>query len=481
MRAAFFFLHGLVLCLFGAWASAHAEDRALLIGVDRYPYMGPRAQLAGSLNDMRLVHRVAVELWGFKPRQIKMLSNDEATAEGIRQAIRTWLIEGTRPGDRVLLTYSGHGYWQSDSNGDEKDGRDETLAPYDTRWQRDRYINMVVDDELSAFLDQLAGRQVMIVTDACYSGTVTRALDDHPGGPAMARLLTRPTSFRGASPTRRATMRGDAALIASRPNVMVWSAASASELAYVDLDHGGGARGVFTGAFVDGLLRGAADRDGNGAITPIELLSFARERARKFCLVNGCKTSMTPTLELANDQLGLDLSRWGRAKGLARIGAANTIAGLATHSAFKVTAGLSTGRRAHIGDELRVTVTSSRPGYVIVLDVRENGEVVQLFPSEASKRRHRRLRANHPLSLPDATYGIGFVAAKAERGKIIAIVTEDNVSLDGLVAKTRDLSIVPNPKAYLATILQSLMKVWTGDRQNRPVRWGLAVADYEIR
>ena len=40
--------------------------------------------------------------------------------------------------------------------------------------------------------------------------------------------------------------------------------------------------------------------------------------------------------------------------------------------------------------------------------------------------------------------------------------------------------MIAAPSAYLGQIAQSLMKIWTGDAQNRPVKWALAVAPYTI-
>ncbi|MGH9803331.1 MAG: DUF4384 domain-containing protein, partial [Blastocatellia bacterium] len=85
-----------------------------------------------------------------------------------------WLIEGTRPGDRVFFLYAGHGSRVKDTNGDEADGYDEVLAPYDVNWRDTGFVNVVSDDELGKLIGQLSGRLAVLVFDSCNSGTISR-------------------------------------------------------------------------------------------------------------------------------------------------------------------------------------------------------------------------------------------------------------------------------------------------------------------
>jgi hypothetical protein len=67
------------------------------------------------------------------------------------------------------------------------------------------------------------------------------------------------------------------------------------------------------------------------------------------------------------------------------------------------------------------------------------------------------------------------------RGEIIVIVTEDNVPLDQLLNRHKDLQVIPEGEDYLAEIVGKLMAVWTGDDRNRAIRWGMASEEYVIR
>ena len=72
-----------------------------------------------------------------------------------------------RRGDLFFLTFSGHGGQVRDVTGEEPDKRDETWCMYD---------GQVIDDELYFELARFAaGVRILVLSDSCHSGTVTRA------------------------------------------------------------------------------------------------------------------------------------------------------------------------------------------------------------------------------------------------------------------------------------------------------------------
>jgi len=71
-------------------------------------------------------------------------------------------------GDVFFLTYSGHGGQVPDTNGDEADHKDETWCLFDGE---------LVDDELYAALGKFKpGVRILVLSDSCHSGTVTREM-----------------------------------------------------------------------------------------------------------------------------------------------------------------------------------------------------------------------------------------------------------------------------------------------------------------
>ena len=173
MRRTIVIALSLILC---AGASA-AGDRALLIGIGRYQI--EKANLPGVEEDLTMMREVARTL-GFAEEQIKVLADSEATLAGIRDAVSDWLVAGTSAGDRALFYHSGHGSRIPDASGDENDGSDEVLLPFDFQEiagdGETRLRNVLLDDELGRLLDRIPAREVVALVDSCHSGTMTRSL-----------------------------------------------------------------------------------------------------------------------------------------------------------------------------------------------------------------------------------------------------------------------------------------------------------------
>lgn len=95
-----------------------------------------------------------------------ILLTTKATREGVLRAIRE-AAKALVPGDIFLVSYAGHGGQVPDANGDEPDGLDETWCLYD---------GMLIDDELHQLWKEFPSRvRVLVLSDSCHSGTVTRA------------------------------------------------------------------------------------------------------------------------------------------------------------------------------------------------------------------------------------------------------------------------------------------------------------------
>ena len=72
-----------------------------------------------------------------------------------------------KAGDYFLLSFSGHGGQVDDVTGEEDDKLDETWCLFDSQ---------LIDDELYLELSRFAaGVRVLVLSDSCHSGTVTRA------------------------------------------------------------------------------------------------------------------------------------------------------------------------------------------------------------------------------------------------------------------------------------------------------------------
>jgi hypothetical protein len=101
-----------------------------------------------------------------------VLLDKDATRANIEQTIRSRVASSTRPGDSVIIYWSGHGSRCADDGGDEKDGFDEFLVPYDGNLDSVATIRktMIMDDTFGRWIQELDGRRVVLVLDTCHSG-----------------------------------------------------------------------------------------------------------------------------------------------------------------------------------------------------------------------------------------------------------------------------------------------------------------------
>ncbi|MGD8290436.1 MAG: caspase family protein [Desulfobacterales bacterium] len=158
-------------------SKARSDNRALLIGVGRYAQFEERLNGVGLDIDMM---REVSHLMGFKEHEIKVLKHEQASSGEIYDAIENWLIGGPGPDDRVLLYFSGHGSQIPDENNDEKDQFDEVLLLYDAFFSeiggRQSLSGVLVDDHLNGMLARMKSRNVLVILDACHSGSATKRL-----------------------------------------------------------------------------------------------------------------------------------------------------------------------------------------------------------------------------------------------------------------------------------------------------------------
>jgi metacaspase-1 len=137
-------------------------NRSLHIGIN---YPGTSYELAGCVNDASDWASVLTE----RGYRADALIDANATRTGILAALRA-LVQATDRGDRLVVTYSGHGTWVPDRDDDEVDHRDEAICPVDLR-----ETGVITDDDLYAvFREANYGARVLFVADSCYSGTLNR-------------------------------------------------------------------------------------------------------------------------------------------------------------------------------------------------------------------------------------------------------------------------------------------------------------------
>lgn len=177
----------LVLCctfVFGSLTcNAKTAKKALLIGISDYPECKYDSQSSWSkihgTNDVELIEKT-LKKQGFN---ITKLLNSNATALKIRKSFQRFLAKISK-GDIVYVHFSGHGQPVEDLSGDEDDGWDEAIIPYDAMqvYKQGIYegVNHILDDELNMFVEKARKKTgpsgiVYLVVDACHAGSSYRS------------------------------------------------------------------------------------------------------------------------------------------------------------------------------------------------------------------------------------------------------------------------------------------------------------------
>lgn len=158
-------------------AEGGPQTYILIVGNNSYPNFPANMQLNGCERDAQLLQETLETVFKIPGANMKTLLGKEATRQGIQNGL-DWLLGQSKPGDSLLFYYSGHGSQVKDENGDEADGLDETLCPYDFAFT-DGYNgkNAFVDDEIQTVLAEKAkNREFVAVYDCCHSGTGLRSL-----------------------------------------------------------------------------------------------------------------------------------------------------------------------------------------------------------------------------------------------------------------------------------------------------------------
>ncbi|QDU25099.1 Caspase domain protein [Anatilimnocola aggregata] len=196
--------------------AAVARRYGVFFGVSQHRYNKYVVAAKGkdASNDLFAAHRDAQELaetmrTAGRLDGIKLYTNDQATKANMQTAITQWLPSVSKPGDTVVIYFSGHTGQMPDTSGDESDGKDEYLVPHDMLGPRE-FIAMaelhkanklsaedarefeqlrtevqnlgpepevkliaatgVTDDQMARWVQRLDGRQVIFISDSCHSG-----------------------------------------------------------------------------------------------------------------------------------------------------------------------------------------------------------------------------------------------------------------------------------------------------------------------
>jgi formylglycine-generating enzyme required for sulfatase activity len=165
----------------------YTNSVAVIIGISKYQYLDQNAQLRYARKDAEDVREVLIKSFGFMASNIVTLVDEAATKKGIERALDQ--LSRTKPTDRVLVFYSGHGMTVKGSSGEIG-----ILVPYDAQVKLSDTSDGVVPecilmDVLWKYLQKAPAKHRLLIADACFSGLLakSRALESY--NPAVLKRL----------------------------------------------------------------------------------------------------------------------------------------------------------------------------------------------------------------------------------------------------------------------------------------------------
>lgn len=496
----------LVICGPGSGGSATAGDRALLIGVGEYPGLtigGTPGQLdlEGPANDLVSMRALLTDVLDYAPDEVRTLADAEATGVRIVDEIETWLIEGTSPGDRVLLYFSGHGAQVLVPDGHGGQRLTSALVPADAKIEVSETITgdgVILGPQLGGLLRKLAGREVTVIADSCYSGSITKGAVQAeflrgmrtitPRGPLELIGTVPDASLLSESKTSVRLLDFDAGGVNPADNIAVWSASTVAQVTW-DTPEGG----LFTRSFVDGLADRKAAADGDAAVSASQLLYYLRSAATSYCESHGgCRDGLTPEL-LASDAYRASLLVPYTPVGPSEPPPVEPLGpelvdlaiGVLGHSNdFALSADILPGATVGLGEAIRIRVHSAEAGYLLVLDTGPDGKLRRLFPNDYSKTQNREglVAAGRPFTLPDDSYPFVLEATDTGPGTLLVLVADSAFDAAELLTQPAFEPMIGPGRALVAIAadLQAPLLDPSPDVDNRARRWSLVRVDYTV-
>ncbi len=254
-----------------------ASRHALIIGIGEYSVPGV-SSLKGVSKDMNSAKDIALAM-SVPETNIQYLRDKEATAEKIRSTLEE-MNKRVQPGDRVFIYYSGHGTRWVDSQVDANACTEGLLASDGVA---------LTNRQVSELITPIANKtdKLMVFYDACHSGGVvnqpmkTRSLK--LGAETLSpKFVAQISPELCATPTNMKTrsLTGELAKSATPPppkNMVYIAASRADEVSFDNPNRGG----LATTAWRECMMGKAKDTDSSGALSVEEIGSCAQTEISK--------------------------------------------------------------------------------------------------------------------------------------------------------------------------------------------------------
>ena len=229
------------------------ERYALLIGISKYA--NPSLTLNFAAADAQALQKVLIdpEIGAYKPENVRLLVDDQATRKNIVSAMNTWLKNRVTADDSVLIFYSGHGALGNAS--------EAFWVTYDADAE-DLASSAISNREISSAIAALPAKRKITLIDSCFSEATAK-------------------KYRALVPTN--------VFDEFKGTGVVTITASTGQQKSVEV----GGHGAFTYHLLD-ALGGKGDANSNGVVELDEIWTYLNDRVQKTAADAGNK--QTPVL-----------------------------------------------------------------------------------------------------------------------------------------------------------------------------------------
>jgi hypothetical protein len=258
----------LLLLLLAASQTVRADFYGLSIGIDQYKNV---SSLDGAVNDAKII---ADSLSKIGAKKVKLLLNEQASRDEIKKA---WdeLTKEAKNGDTIFFSYAGHGAQQNERiPNTEADGKDEfyVLPNFDVSGAST--YERIMDDDLQDWFSKVPNLNVILVSDSCHSGTMTRGYKK--SNLKYRRIPNQTINDDALPPIENKKIADERITILN--NVVSFSAVPDQE-EVPEVRIGNEQHGALSWHLAQGLL-GFADKNKDGSIELTEIKDYLIERVR---------------------------------------------------------------------------------------------------------------------------------------------------------------------------------------------------------
>jgi hypothetical protein len=464
---------GLGLASFG---HARAEQYALMVAIEDYSKVGAD-DLPGCIVDLNDLKKLLETQFGFPASNITVLGDEQATKAKILGALND-LVTKAKPGDSVVIYYSGHGGQVPDMNDDDEaeDNLDEALITFD--FNPKDPDTWLLDDHLRASLSQLKTKRALVLLDACHSGTGTRTLQSNE-----KKVINKRAEFGFETMLGRGRMDKEQIETASKsggPSTHVLlSGCAANEVSGMG-EYDGVVRSLFTTALIRVLPR----------MTTASLADLNAALHQEMAQIDpGTAETQHPQLEASiNVNISVLIGPGDGGGASAEVNEPNEELPVqrptdGLPSAFPVA--VTTDKREYQpGETMVATVVADKPGYLRLYYVDKEGDATLIFPNFYQKE--NRIEGRQRVEVGGEAHPFLFRMKEPGGTEILlAAVSPEPFTDDAALDFTKDKPLAAMGKA---TSLRQLVDRGTKEVDIearpggvRPVQIGRAGCIYEIK